>query len=105
VIGTQILPGYGMPQDRAARLAARQAFVDRKQDFMVAVAMLPGARGEWLRKLVHRAEDPAALLRVRRFLFAELHGNDPDACSVRHSLQMGLDSLFVDSVPGSQPPR
>lgn len=93
---------FGMPQDRAARLAARQAFVDLKHDFMVAVALLPGARGEWLRQIVRGAEDPTALSRVRRFLFDELQGNDPATCSVRHSLQTGLDSLFVDSVPGSQ---
>ena len=49
---------YGLPQDRAARLAARQAFVDLKHDFMVAVALLPGPRGEWLRRLVRHAEDP-----------------------------------------------
>jgi hypothetical protein len=105
VTGAQTHAGFGMPQDRLARLAARQAFVDLKHDFMVAVALLPGARGEWLRLLVRNAEDPAALSRVRGFLFAELQGNDPDSCSVRHSLQMGLESLFADSVPAAQFPR
>ena len=42
------LPGAGLPQDRLARLAARRAFVELKQDFMVATAGLPGMRGEWL---------------------------------------------------------
>jgi hypothetical protein len=88
-----------MPQDRLARLAARQAFVDRKHDFMVAVAGLPGARGEVLRRLVRKAEDADTLWRVRHALFRELQGNDPDSCSVRHSLTTGLDSLFTDSVP------
>jgi len=105
VIGIQTGTGFGMPQDRLARIAARQAFVDLKHDFMVAVALLPGARGEWLRRIVRNAEDPDALSRVRGFLFAELPGNDADSCSVRHSLQMGLDSLFVDSQPSSQLPR
>lgn len=105
MIGAHAGAGYGMPQDRAARLAARQAFVDLKHDFMVAVALLPGARGEWLRQQVRHAEDPSALSGVRGFLFAELHGNDPDTRSVRRSLQRGLDSLFVDSLPGVQPPR
>lgn len=105
MIGAQASAGYGMPQDRLARLAARQAFVDLKHDFMVAVAMLPGARGEWLRLLVRNAEDPIALARVRRFLFAELPGNDPDSCSVRQSLQIGLGSLFGDSLPAIQFPR
>jgi hypothetical protein len=88
-----------MPQDRLARLAARQAFVDLKHDFMVAVAGLPGARGECLRRLVRKAEDADTLWRARHALFRELHGNDADTCSVRHSLKTGLDSLFVDSIP------
>jgi hypothetical protein len=89
---------YGMPQDRLARLAARQAFVDLKHDFMVAVAGLPGARGEVLRHLVRKAEDADTLWRARHALFRELQGNDPDSCSVRHSLTTGLDSLFLDSM-------
>jgi hypothetical protein len=92
---------YGMPQDRLARLAARQAFVDLKHDFMVAVAGLPGARGEVLRRLVRKAEDADTLWRARHALFRELQGNDPDSCSVRHSLTTGLDSLFVDSMPAA----
>lgn len=92
---------YGMPQDRAARLAARQAFVDLKHDFIVAVAGLPGARGEYLRRLVRNAEDADTLWRARHALFRELQGNDPASCSVRHSLTTGLDSLFADSMPAA----
>lgn len=90
-----------MPQDRAARLAARQAFVDLKHDFIVAVAGLPGARGEYLRRLVRNAEDADTLWRARHALFRELQGNDPASCSVRHSLTTGLDSLFADSMPAA----
>ncbi len=88
-----------MPQDRLARLAARQAFVDLKHDFMFAVAGLPGERGEWLRDHVRRAEDPSALHQVRDALFAALPAGDVDASTVRHSLQTSLDSLFCDSLP------
>lgn len=105
MIGTAVLPGFGMPQDRLARMAARQAFVDLKQDFTVAVALLPGERGEWLRRLVRRAEDPATLWCARRVLFAELRGDDPDSCSLRQTLQSGLDSLFADTQPSPHLPR
>jgi hypothetical protein len=97
-----VLPvGAGLPQDRLARLAARRAFVDLKQDFMVATAGLPGQRGEWLRQRVRRAEDPINLWQIRHSLFAALGGNDPEACSVRHALKTGLDTLFTES--GSVP--
>jgi len=105
VIGAAPLPGFGMPQDRLARIAARQAFVDLKQDFTVAVALLPGERGEWLRRLVRRAEDPATLWCARRVLFSELRGDDPDSRTPRRTLQTGLDSIFADSLPATQPPR
>lgn len=95
----------GMPQDRLARMAARQAFVDLKQDFTVTVAGIPGPRGEWLRLMVHRAEDPWALWRARAVLFDELPGNDADTCTVRDWLQTGLDSLFAETAAGTQLPR
>lgn len=87
----------GMPQDRRARLAARRAFVELKQDFMVATAGLPGHRGEWLRQRVRRAEDPYNLWQLRGSLFAALGGNDPDTCSIRHALKTGLDTLFTEA--------
>lgn len=87
---------FGMPQDRRARLAARRAFVDLKQDFMVATAGLPGHRGQWLRERVRMAEDPYALWQLRHSLFAALGGNDPDACTLRHALKTGLDTLFTE---------
>jgi hypothetical protein len=92
-----IAGGVGMPQDRLARLAARRAFVDLKHDFMMATAGLPGARGEWLRERVRRAEDPYNLWQLRHSLFAALGGNDPDACTIRHALRTGLDTLFTET--------
>lgn len=90
------LPGAGLPQDRLARLAARRAFVELKQDFIVATAGLPGLRGEWLRERVRRAEDPYALWKLRHSLFAALGGNEPEACTIRHALKSGLDSIFTE---------
>ncbi len=96
--GYHLQGGVGMPQDRLARLAARQAFVDLKLDFMVATAGLPGPRGEWLRECVRRAEDPYELWRLRHSLFAALAGNDPDSCTIRDALRTGLDTLFTEHV-------
>lgn len=90
----------GMPQDRLARLAARRAFVELKQDFMIAAAGLPGHRGEWLRERVRRAEDPYTLWQLRHSLFAALEGNDPDTCTIRHALKTGLDTVFCESDSG-----
>jgi hypothetical protein len=87
----------GMPQDRLARLAARRAFVELKQDFMIASAGLPGHRGDWLRERVRKAEDPYSLWQLRHSLFAALEGNDPDTCTIRHALKTGLDTLFCES--------
>lgn len=100
-----LFPLGGMPQDRLARLAARRAFVDLKQDFMVATVGLPGYRGEWLRQRIRRAEDPYNLWQLRHSLFAALGGNDPDTCSLRHTLKTGLDTLFTDSGPDSTSAR
>ena len=86
----------GMPQDRLARLAARRAFVDLKHDFMMATAGLPGSRGNWLRERVRKAEDPHKLWLLRHSLFAALGGNEPDACTIRHSLKTSLDTLFAE---------
>ena len=90
----------GLPQDRLARLAARRAFVGLKQDFMIAVAGLPGHRGDWLRDRVRHAEDPYDLWKLRHSLFAALDGNDPDTCTIRHALKTGLDTLFCESDNG-----
>jgi hypothetical protein len=98
-------PGAGLPQDRLARLAARQAFVDLKQDFMIATAGLPGQRGHWLRERVRMAEDPSNLWQLRRSLFAALGGNEPETCSLRHALKTGLDTLFTESDSASTLPR
>ncbi len=86
----------GMPQDRRARLAARRAFVDLKHDFMMATAGLPGARGEWLRESVRRAEEPYRLWLLRNSVFAALGGNEADARCVRQALKTSLDTMFSE---------
>lgn len=95
----------GMPQDRQARLAARRAFVDLKHDFMMATAGLPGARGEWLRDSVRRAEEPYRLWLLRNSVFAALGGNDPDARCVLQALKTSLDSMFSEPESEALPTR
>lgn len=95
------LPGAGLPNDRMARIAARRAFVDLKQDFMHAVAALDDPRGHWLRDQVRKAEEPEDLLMLRGHVFASLSGRDAGFTERRRMLRRSLDSLFPDSAPRS----
>lgn len=95
------LPGAGLPNDRLARIAARRAFVDLKQDFIHAVAALEDDRGLWLRDQVRKAEEPEDLLMLRGHVFASLSGHDAGRTERRRMLRRSLDSLFPDSAPRS----
>jgi hypothetical protein len=95
------LPGAGLPNDRLARIAARRAFVDLKQDFIHAVAALDDERGDWLRDQVRKAEEPEDLLMLRGHVFACLTGHDASRTERRRKLRRSLDSLFPDSAPRS----
>ena len=100
-VASPALPGAGLPHDRMARLAARQAFVGLKQCFIEAIAALPEAPGAWLRQQVRSAEEPIDLWLLRAPVFASLAGNDPARRQCRQQLRRGLDSLFLDSGPPS----
>lgn len=95
------LPGAGLPSDRMARIAARRAFVDLKQDFMHAVAALDDERGRWLQTQVRKAEEPEDLLLLRGHVFASLAGSDAGCTERRRMLRRTLDSQFPDSAPQS----
>jgi hypothetical protein len=90
-------PGLGLPNDRACRLAARQAFVELKSAFVDAVAPLPGRHGEWLRRQVRRTEEPIDLWLLRAAVYAELGAQPAAAGHGQDSLRRGLDTLFHDS--------
>jgi hypothetical protein len=100
-VASPALPGAGLPHDRMARLAARQAFVVLKHCFSEAVAALPDARGDWLRQQVRSAEEPIDLWLLRAPVFASLAGPDAVRRARRQQLRRGLDSLFLDSGPPS----
>lgn len=93
------LSGVGMPQDRQVRIAARRAFVNLKQTYLLAIEALPGPRAEWLRFQVRHAEDPADLWLLRAAVFDALPSQAYR--SERDTLQRGIESLFPRQSPSS----
>ena len=98
---TAALPGAGLPGDRLAQLAARQAFVEMKLVFIDAVALADGRDGAFLRQQVRRAEEPVDLWLLRGPLFEALSGGRPELRLARVRLRRCLDTLFPDSAPAS----
>ncbi len=93
------LCGAGMPQDRQARIAARRAFVNLKQTYLLAIEALPGPRADWLRFQIRHAEDPADLWLLRAAVFDALPSRS--FRSERDTLQRGIESLFPRQSPSS----
>jgi hypothetical protein len=92
----EAIGGSGLPQDRRARIAARRAFVNLKQTYLLALQALPGGRGDWLRHQVRRAEDPVDLWLLRGLVFDALPGG-----AGRAALQRELHTLFPPRSPHS----
>jgi hypothetical protein len=86
--------GYGMPDDRLARMAARRAFVEMKQVFIRAAADVEGAVGQMLQQRVRIANEPVELWRVRAVLLASLPAHHQRTLAHRIELHRQLDSLF-----------
>jgi hypothetical protein len=93
----------GLPADRAARIAARRAFVEMKQIFMRAVAPLTDRKGEWLKLQVRQANEPLDLWLLRGPVLAALRCKDDTARTLRADLYRGLDSLFPDACTSGAP--
>ena len=89
----------GLPGDRNARIAARQAFVTLKMTFIQALDDLQGTG--WLRELVRGAEEPVDLWLLRAPVFAALNSAEPEYRGRRQMLRRGLDSMFPDLEPAS----
>jgi hypothetical protein len=87
-------PGAGMPGDRSAGLAARQAFVDLKKTYLHALSDVPGS--DWLCAQVRAAEEPVDLWLLRAMVFAALQGASEERRTRRQLLRRGLDSMFPD---------
>jgi hypothetical protein len=89
--------GVGMPQDRAARLAARRAFVEMKLLFLRATAPLEDRKGEWLRHQVRQASEPLDLWLLRGPVLRALSLDDRRHRSLRAELYRSLDSIFPEA--------
>jgi hypothetical protein len=87
-------PGAGLPGDRSAGMAARQAFDDLKKTYLHALIDVPDS--DWLRKQVSKAQEPVDLWLMRALVFAALQGADDERRSRRQLLRRGLDSMFPD---------
>lgn len=94
-----LLPGAGLPHDRASRLAARRAFVELKQVFIDAVAALPGEHAGWLHAQVRASEDPSELWLLRAPVMRALSERDEAARQWRQRLRRSLATLFPDTEP------
>jgi len=102
----RMFEAVGMPQERAARLAARAAFVELKRGYLQALDSLlpdPGAASarahptHWLRQQVLGAEDPMDLWLLRAPMFAALSGLAPERRRQRQNLRRALETLFPES--------
>ncbi len=85
---------FGLPADRAARLAARAAFVELKQLFLRATEPLPDRKGQWLREKVRLAQDPMDLWLLRGPVLAAQWGDGDPARAMRAELYHGIDRVF-----------
>ena len=89
------LSGVGTPEDRQARVAARRAFVNLKQTYLMAIDAVPGPRTEWLRFQIRHAAEPADLWLLRAAVFEALPRQTYR--TERDTLQRGIASVFPAS--------
>lgn len=88
----------GLPQDRAARMAARRAFVEMKLLFLRATSPLEDRKGEWLRNQVRLAYDPIDLWILRGPVLRALSQDDGRLHrGLRAELYRSLDSIFPEA--------
>lgn len=85
---------YGLPADRAARLAARRLFVEMKQVFLRAVTPLRDRKGDWLRLQVRQSQEPLDLWLLRGPVLSALRGDDARSLGMRAELYRSLDQLM-----------
>ncbi len=90
------LPGYGLPEERMARLAAQTAFTDLKYSFMRATAEIEGGMGLLLQRQVLLAKEAVELWRLRGAVFAALPVQSERSRMHKAELLQQLDSVFPD---------
>ena len=94
-------PGFGLPEERIARIAERRAFVEMKTVFTEAAADVEGRPGRVLQNRVRQATDTVELSRLRAVILAALPPEHERSAWHRERLQHRLDHLFPDSSAGS----
>lgn len=88
----------GMPAERMARLAARRAFVEIKQCFMLATASMSGPQAAGLREKVRQADEAIELWLLRHQVLDGLPARDTgDTRALRNELARRIDSVFSAS--------
>ena len=90
------LQAFGMPGDRLARMAARQAFVEMKTSFMSAAAEIEGTTGALLQRQVRLASEVIELWRLRHALLTALPRDQASTDMHRRELRQQLDSAFPE---------
>lgn len=94
---TAAYPGFGLPEERLARLAARRAFVNLKISFMRATADIQGGLGELLQRKVRHSHEAVELLRLRGAVFTALPTDSQSSVLHKLDLHQQLGSVFPDS--------
>jgi hypothetical protein len=87
----------GLPQDRAARIAARRAFVEMKQLFLRATEDLSEHKGAFLGRRIRAAADVDDLVQLRGLLVDALREDEARARALRADLYRRLDGAFSEA--------
>ena len=90
-------PAFGMPEDRLARMAAWQAFVELKASFMRATAEIDGSAGDLLQCKVRQAAEVIDLWGLRHAVMGALPEDHTTTGQHRLELQQQLDNAFPAS--------
>ena len=90
------LPGFGLPEERMARMAAQTAFTDLKFSFMRATADIEGGLGLLLQRRVLLAKEAVELWRLRGAVFAAMPPQSERSRLHKAELLQQLDSVFPD---------
>jgi hypothetical protein len=90
------LPGFGLPEERMARMAAHTAFTELKYSFMRATAEIEGGIGLLLQRQVLLAKEAVELWRLRGAVFAALPLHSERSRLHKAELHQQLDSVFPD---------
>ena len=90
------LPGYGLPEELLARMAAQTAFTELQHSCMRATAEIDGRVGLLLQRQVMFAKEAVELWRLRGAVFAALPVQSERSRLHKAELHRQLDSVFPD---------